>query len=327
MKSTKEKIINILIDNKDKYISGESISEKLEVSRASVWKHIKNLEKEGYQIESKTSQGYKLIGRTDTANPSYEISHRLKTSFMGQRVDYFKTIDSTNIQANKIASQSPEGTVVLADEQTKGKGRIGRTWVSEQNKGLYFSTILKPDIALMQAPFITQLVAASLTKTFLDLGIEISIKWPNDLIYKGKKVAGILTEMSAEIDHISYIIVGIGINLYKKDFEDEIKDKATSFANEGIEIDRIEFLRKFFPNFEDLYEKFKAGDKRECLDILRSRSAVLGREVYKIKEGERVKVFARDIDDMGNLIVEHESGQVETVFTGEISIRGLDSYI
>src|SRR3712207_4802965 len=197
------------MDNKDSYMSGESISDELNISRASVWKHIKTLEKEGYKIESKTSQGYRIVGKLDTANPSYEISYKLATTYIGQRVEYFKTIDSTNIYANKIAHQSPEGTVILSDEQTRGKGRIGRTWVSEQNKGLYFSIILKPSIPIIEAPFITQVTAAALVKTFEDLKIETSIKWPNDIIYKDKKVSGILTEMNAEIDSISYIVVGI----------------------------------------------------------------------------------------------------------------------
>jgi len=327
MKSTKEKIIDILMDNEGTYISGESISDKLDVSRASVWKHIKNLEKEGYRIESKTSQGYRIVGKLDSANPSYEISHKLNTRYIGQKVEYFKTIDSTNTYANKIATQSPEGTVILSDEQTRGKGRIGRTWISEQNKGLYFSIILKPDIALIEAPFITQVAAASLVKTFEDLGVNTSIKWPNDIIYKNKKVSGVLTEMAAEIDHISHIVVGIGINLYEINFEEDIKNTATSFANEGIDIDKIGFLKNFFVNFEDLYEDFKVGNRKKCLNILRARSAVLGREVYKIKDGEKTRVFAKDIDNMGNLIVQHSNNEIETIFTGEISIRGLESYI
>lgn len=327
MKSTKERIIDVLMDNHGTYTSGESISNSLNISRASVWKHIKSLKKEGYEIESKSSQGYKLTGKLDNANPSYEIGHKLSTNYIGQKIEYFHTIDSTNTYATKIANQSNEGTVVISDEQTKGRGRIGRTWVSEQEKGLYFSVILKPDMALVEAPFLTQVAAAALVITFEELGVSTGIKWPNDIILNGKKVSGILTEMSAEIDRISHIIVGIGINLSKNNFEDTLKNTATSFSNEGIKIDKIEFLRRFFPNLEYLYEKFKSGDKDDCLNVLRTRSAVLGKEVYKIKEGQKTRVKALDIDDGGNLIVQDDKGKIETIFTGEISIRGLDSYI
>lgn len=327
MTKTREKVINILIDNSDKYISGEYMSDILGLSRASVWKHIKALKGEGFDIESKAGHGYRLHRKEKKGLSSYEIKHQLKTSYMGQEVYYFESIDSTNIYANTIANQAPEGAVVVSKEQTQGKGRSGKVWVSDNDQGIYFSTILKPSIPISRASFLTQVAGAALATSLEKLGVACQIKWPNDLVLNGRKIAGILTEMRAEIESISYIVVGIGVNIGPKTFEESITTVATSLANEGYQIRDLDLLRTFFIDFEDLYEDFKKRDYSRILGILKDKSAVLGKEIYLIRDGQKDKVFAENIDEYGNLIVRNELGFLEEVFTGEISIRGLDSYI
>ena len=327
MTKTREKVINILIDNSDKYISGEYMSDILGLSRASVWKHIKALKGEGFDIESKAGHGYRLHRKEKRGLSSYEIKHKLKTSYMGQEVYYFDSIDSTNIYANTIANQASEGSVVVSKEQTQGKGRSGKVWVSDNDQGIYFSTILKPSIPISRASFLTQVAGAALATSLERLGVACQIKWPNDLVLNGRKIAGILTEMRAEIESISYIIVGIGINIGPKTFDGAISNVATSLANEGYQIRDLDLLRTFFIDFEDLYEDFKKRDYSRILGILKDKSAVLGKEIYLIRDGQKDKVFAENIDEYGNLIVRNELGFLEEIFTGEISIRGLDSYI
>ena len=327
MTKTREKVINILIDNSDKYISGEYMSDILGLSRASIWKHIKALKGEGFDIESKAGHGYRLHRKEKRGLSSYEIKHKLKTSYMGQEVYYFDSIDSTNIYANTIANQASEGSVVVSKEQTQGKGRSGKVWVSDNDQGIYFSTILKPSIPISRASFLTQVAGAALATSLERLGVVCQIKWPNDLVLNGRKIAGILTEMRAEIESISYIIVGIGVNIGPKTFEESISTVATSLANEGYQIQDLDLLRAFFIDFEDLYEDFKKRDYSRILGILKDKSAVLGKEIYLIRDGQKDKVFAENIDEYGNLIVRNELGFLEEVFTGEISIRGLDSYI
>ncbi len=327
MTKTREKVINILIDNSDKYISGEYMSDILGLSRASVWKHIKALKTEGFDIKSKAGHGYRLYRKEKRGLSSYEIKHQLKTSYMGQEVYYFESIDSTNIYANTIANQAPEGAVVVSKKQTQGKGRSGKIWVSDYDQGIYFSTILKPSIPISRASFLTQVAGAALATSLEKLGVACQIKWPNDLVLNGRKIAGILTEMRAEIESISYIIVGIGVNIGPKTFEESISTVATSLANEGYQIQDLDLLRAFFIDFEDLYEDFKNKDYTRILGILKDKSAVLGKEIYLIRDGQKDKVFAENIDEYGNLIVRNELGFLEEVFTGEISVRGLDSYI
>lgn len=326
-KSTKEKVMDVLYLNKGKAVSGEEISEILGISRASVWKHINSLKKEGYIIESKSGSGYTLIGKTGEGLTSYDIKKNLDTAFIGQNVEYFETIDSTNSYAGNIAEKSPEGTVVVSQEQTKGRGRTGRKWISKEGEGIYFSVILKPEIPVVKASFLTQVAGCAIVETLVNMGIDALIKWPNDIILNGKKIAGILTEMRAEIDCISHIIVGIGINISGREFDEEIRKKATSIEKEGYKLDRCEFLQMFFTNFEKRYIEFINGESQGVLEILREKSAVIGKEIYLVNGSEREKAEALDIDENGNLKVKTESGEEKTVFTGEISVRGRDSYI
>ena len=209
----RDKIIKIILDNKDNFISGEELSKQLGISRAAVLKHINILREEGYNIESVNRKGYRLIGSNDDLLNPQNIYHNLKTDFIGKNIIHLETVDSTNDYLKKIANEVEEGTVVISEEQTRGKGRWGRQWESEANEGIWMSIILKPEVEPVKAPFITLIAGAAIVKSLNNLKVPAKIKWPNDIIINNKKISGILTELSAEIERINYVVVGIGMNV------------------------------------------------------------------------------------------------------------------
>ncbi|NBI07516.1 biotin--[acetyl-CoA-carboxylase] ligase [Senegalia massiliensis] len=326
----KEKIVKILKQNKNKYISGEIISDELNVTRTSIWKYISVLRKEGYVIDSASRKGYKLISYPDVLDIEV-LERKLSTNHIGKTIYYYDTVDSTNIKAKNIALDENNGAVIISEEQTKGRGRLGRDWISPKYKGVWMSIILKPNIPPEDAPKITQIAAAAVSKSFDDLGIKNKIKWPNDIVINKKKVCGILTEMSGEIGRLKYIVIGIGINanLDEKDLTDDIKEMATSIKIEnGSIVNRENLIIDILEKFEYLYEDFlKTKSLNKTLDICSEKSALLGKMVYLVKGEERFKVRAIDLDSEGRLIVEDKLGNKETIISGEISIRGLENYV
>ncbi len=208
---TKEEILNILRESGE-CVSGEFLAEKLGVSRAAVWKHVHTLIKEGYGIDVQQGCGYKLLTVPDKLYPS-EVRYGLQTKLLGKRVVHLNLTGSTNTVARQMAERGiEEGTVVFAENQTRGKGRLGRKWLTKQG-GVWMSLVLKPSIDPMHAPSITLLAAVSVTKALRGAGLEAVIKWPNDVLVNGKKICGILTEMSAETDAVNFIVLGIGVNV------------------------------------------------------------------------------------------------------------------
>lgn len=326
----KDKILKYLIKNKDNgYISGEKISNELDVSRVAVWKYISQLKEEGFIIESLRNKGYKLIKNPIDIHP-LEIKESLNTSFIGKNIYYFDTLDSTNTMAKQHSKEN--GAVIISEEQTSGRGRLGRDWTSPKYKGLWFSIVLTPDMEPQYAPMISHVAAAALIKSFVNLGFsDVKCKWPNDIIINGKKVCGILTELSAELSRINHIVVGIGINvnLEENDFPMELLDKASSLKLiRGKDIERKALLVDILQNFEALYEKFeKELDIKTSINICKEYSAVLGKEVYLINKTEKEKVTAIDIDDKGQLIVRDAQGNFKKIISGEISVRGINGYI
>lgn len=324
----RDKIIETILDSKDEFISGEELSKKLGISRAAIWKHMKALKEEGYNIESVNRKGYRLIEDPEDLLTYQNISHKLETKIMGNNIVHFETIDSTNDYAKKVASQEPEGTVIISEEQTKGKGRIGRQWHSKSKEGIWMSIILKPNMIPQKAPFITLIAGASIAKVLNDLGVQANIKWPNDIIINNKKVAGILTELSAEIDRINYIILGIGINVKTMEFSQEISEIATSLYKEGHKISRVDIIRKILKEFENLYLQYINKElKEEALDICRQHSAIIGKDVYLIKGEEKELVKCLDMNQAGNLVVRTKDNIIKEIMSGEVSIRGVKGYV
>ena len=326
----KEEILRLLKDSKGEFISGEKISERFGVSRAAIWKYINALKEEGYEIESVPRRGYRIVSSPDILTYE-EVKGYLKTRFMGRDICYFDTIDSTNIKAKELAMCKAEGTVVISEEQTLGRGRMGRNWISPKGKGIWMSLILKPKIGPMKVAKITQIGAAAVNLALNDLGIQSFVKWPNDIVINGKKVCGILTEMSCELNMINYVVMGIGINvnLDKEDFQDEVSKVGTSLKVEtGKFVDRKKLLGVFLNRFEELYIPFVEEDNfKDTLNVCRENSILIGKEVKIIRGDEEKKGKVLDIDEEGELVVSYEDGRIENVLSGEVSVRGIYGYV
>ena len=328
----KYRILEELKANSGQAVSGEEISRKLGISRTAVWKHVSKLRSEGYTIESQTNSGYKLVGSPDVLSLS-ELEPFLHTSFIGRNIIYLDSTASTNTYAKKAAEEPfKEGTVIIAEEQTAGRGRLGRHWVSTKGKGIWMSIMLKPDIQPAEAPKLTIAAAYAVAKVLQGCcNLDARIKWPNDIVAGGKKLCGILTEMSAEADEIKYVIIGIGINanLEIDDFGSEVSSIATSISIEsGRAVSRKALVASILYEFEEVYKVFvKDGSIKPFLDGYKSKSAVLGKEIRVIGKKEEIIGLAVDISEEGHLVVRLADGSLREIMSGEVSVRGLYGYI
>lgn len=324
----RDKIIKAILDSGEDFVSGEELSKQLGISRTAVWKHIKILKDEGYNIESVNKKGYRLMDYpNDLLNPQ-NIYHKLNTKFIGRNILHFDTIESTNDYLKKIGNEIEEGTVVISEEQTKGKGRLGRSWKSKSGEGIWMSIILKPSIVPYKTPFITLIAGAAIVKALDKLNVKVQIKWPNDIVINNKKICGILTELSAEIERVNYVIVGIGMNVKNTDFDDELSEKATSLYKENYILNRVDIVREIFYEFEKLYiDYIESGNNEEIIRICRQYSAVINKDIYIIKNDEKELVRCVDINENGNLIVKYSNGYIKEIISGEVSIRGVKGYV
>lgn len=311
------------------YVSGQQISKDLNVSRTAIWKHINVLKSRGYIFESSTRKGYRLIYAPNLLTP-LEINSVLRTETFGRHVVYMESTASTNEEAKKIARQgAEEGTIVVAEEQTTGHGRLSRGFFSPFAKGVWFSLILRPHFLPMEASKVTLLAAVGVCRGIRRLGLaDAGIKWPNDILYHGKKMVGILTEMSASMEKIDYIIMGIGINtgMKKSEFPEEFRDGATSFLNEGIDVSRKELLSAVLGELEKEYEIAETEGFDRVLEDWKSLSVTIGSEVRVIFGKESYVGKAVDIDRDGCLLVD-DGEKVNRVLAGDVSIRPADSAV
>ena len=321
-----DKILNELKKAED-YISGEYLSETLNVSRTAIWKHIKNLKSKGYIIEGISNKGYKLISSPDLLTKS-ELSPMLKTSVMGRNIIHFDDIDSTNIKAKELAQKDIEdGSIIIAEKQTLGSGRFNRKWVSPKG-GLWFTLVLRPNIPPNEAPKVTQIAAASVFKTLQDFNINATIKWPNDILINDKKLCGILAEMKCDMDSVHYLVLGIGmnININESDFDEAVKPIATSLKIQyNKDFNRSEILSLFLNHFENLYNKFiNSLDLSETISICRDHSNIFGRKAKLITYNNEEIVTCISLSNTGDLIVRDSSGNEKSVLAGEISFNGMN---
>lgn len=316
-------LLMILLKSKDTFISGEEISSKLQVTRSAVWKQINNLRNLGYEIESSTKMGYRLKSSPDLLLPE-EIWTKLNCSILGTRIYYYSIIDSTNTQAKKLAlSGAPSGSLVVAEGQTLGKGRLGREWSSPTGVGISASIILRPDITPPEAPRITLLTAVAVAETIREkTHIEAMIKWPNDILIEGKKVCGILTEMSAEPEVVNYVIVGIGINVNNEQFPEELQSKATSIKiTVGRKISRAKLLAGVIERMEYYYQSSLVSGFDKLLEKWRELCCNLRKPVKIIGRKESFNGIAMDVDSDGALIVKKDNGEIVKVLSGDVSLR------
>lgn len=325
----KNRILKELLNNKDNFISGQRLSKELNVSRTAVWKHINALREDGYIIDSVSNKGYRLAEGQDLILAD-EIKDMLKTEFVGQEIIFMQEVDSTNDYAKRIALSAREGTTVIAEKQTGGKGRMGRRWVSPPGTGIWMTLILKPKLHPSKVYQITQAIAVAVSEALWETcGLKAGIKWPNDIIVNGKKICGILTEMSAEPDLVYYIVVGIGINVNTglEDIPDEIKDKASSLKVElGKNISRKELLVRVAEHIEEVYRRFVSEGFGAIVYDCNRLSVVLDREVEVTSTSRTYRGKALKIREDGVLLIETEHG-IEEILSGDVSVRGLGGYV
>ncbi len=309
------------------FVSGEEIAGKLKVTRASIWKNIQTLKKFGYDIESRGKLGYKLNQMADLLLPA-AIQSGLNTKIVAadNRMVHKISVDSTNKLAKRLAYEgAADGTVIVAEEQTGGKGRLERKFFSPRGKSILFSLILRPKCLPKDAPKFTLMAAVAVSNAMTRFNLPAQIKWPNDIMFDGRKVVGILTELSAQIEKINYIVVGIGINanIAREDFPADIKKIAASLSEiNGGKISRIDFFRAVLEECDELYNTINAEGFAKIFAQWRKYNITLGREVKVISAdtGESFFGVAEDIDEDGALIVDTENGR-QTLYAGDVSIR------
>lgn len=329
----KTDVLALLQESDGQFLSGQAMSQKLGITRAAVWKQIKRLRETGYEIEAVTNLGYRLISAPDA------LDREKILEFLGPEHPWRDTVhvvmstDSTNNLAKREAlSGAPHGSVFLADEQTGGRGRPGRSFASPRGVGVYLSVLLRPDLQPTQLGHATAMVAvAGCNAVETVTGLRPSIKWTNDLILGERKLSGILTEMSAEWESgaLEYLVMGIGINCNHRDedFPEDVRKKAVSLRQTlGKPIDRnhlaaalIEELYKLSLDIANGKQQWIAQYARDCITI--------GRQV-KIIRGDNIRLAeATGIDENGALLVRYDTGETGVVFTGEVSVRGINGYI
>lgn len=319
----KEIVLFELKKNDGKYVSGEELSRRLGVSRTAVWKHISGLRDEGYEIESSPRHGYRLVSVPELLLPS-EIRDGLETDILGQKIVHLHDTDSTNSIARELGSRGwPEGTVVVAERQRAGRGRLGRQWISPEG-GIWLSLLLRPKLLPQQVQLLTLAAGvAAVRATRGAAGIEPGIKWPNDLLLGQRKLAGILSEISAEMDLVHYLVLGIGVNanIPEKAFPIELAATMTSLlAETGRPVYRAGWVRLFLKEMEFLYLQALSQNFSAILAGWRDYSVTLGREVTIRLPGRQVRGFAENIDDSGALLVRTSLG-LETFPAGEVTLR------
>ena len=327
----KSKVLELL-KHSDDYISGQRICEQLGVSRTAVWKVMNRLREEGYVIDSVNNKGYKLLSCPDLLSEDLISSslHERQTDFI-QKVVYLPDVDSTNTYAKSAAEHGlPDRTLVTADRQTSGKGRRGRSFSSPGGVGIFMTLLLKPDIPPLKASMLTLPAGMAVCQALREItGIPAMIKWPNDIVVNGKKVCGILTEMSTEEDAIRYVVVGIGINANTTDFPEEIRATATSLALElGHPVCRAAVINGVMCAFEEYYGRYRETLDMSLLKELYNQKLVNAeREVKVLAPGGDYTGISHGINDAGELIVELPDGSIREINSGEVSVRGIYGYV
>jgi len=305
------------------YISGQEISNNLGISRTAVWKHINALREDGYSIDSQFGKGYRLLHMNEYVT-SEKVLLGLKCKLFAGNILHFHEVESTNEEAKKFAERGyPEGTLVIAEKQIAGKGRMGRYWQSPST-GLWTSILLKPPIPPRDAPKLALLTAAALQTTLdKDFNIKAKIKWPNDLLVDNKKICGILTEMKGEMDRINYIINGVGINVNQDpaDFPEELANTATSLkVIKGVEVDRLLLLQRYLETLEEFYLDFLRNGFERTRRICIENSHTIGNIVTIYSADKEYTGEAVNLGNDGALIIKINDQEIP-FYGGEVSLR------
>ncbi|MFO8051521.1 MAG: biotin--[acetyl-CoA-carboxylase] ligase [Thermoplasmatota archaeon] len=311
----KERILELLRGSE--YVSGERMAEVLGVSRTAVWKHIRSLTALGYEIDSQRNRGYRLISKPDLPVPE-EVLPDLGTAVIGKELRFHSSVGSTNRVAKRLVREKvKEGMVVIASEQTEGRGRKDRNWSSPEG-GLWFSVVLYPDLPPERGMLVTMICSISVVEAVKEVtGLDLVIKWPNDLLIDGKKVCGILTELEAEMDRINSCVVGIGLNV-NNDIEEDLKGIAVSLKEaRGERISKVKLLRSILKRMDAHYSVLKEGGHDMVREMWKKMSGIEGRRVRVIEEKETFSGEVMDIDGSGCLIIDLD-GKRRRVVSGDI---------
>ena len=323
----KTKILKMLREA-DNYISGQELCSKLGVSRTAVWKVIQQLKDEGYGIEAVSSKGYTVTSYPDVMTAA-EIGSLMPGNALFSNIHFKAEVGSTNDEAKLMAENgAPEGTLVVTECQNKGKGRLGRTWVSPSGENIYMSFVLRPQIDPANASMLTLIAAMAVLDGIRAQDIDAKIKWPNDIVADGKKLCGILTEMSSQMECVNYIVVGIGINVHQTVFAESIQATASSLdLVSERKIKRSRVIADVLTSFEHYYQLFlKTEDLSLLRDSYNAQLVNIGKQIRIIdRSGERCGVSA-GIDDSGCLIADID-GKTEHIMSGEVSVRGIYGYV
>jgi BirA family transcriptional regulator, biotin operon repressor / biotin---[acetyl-CoA-carboxylase] ligase len=320
--SINARILEVLRAKAHTYISGEQLSRELNMSRTAVWKHVNVLRTLGYRVEAITSMGYKLLSSPALLLP-LEIKNGLKTEFIGHNIHWEYEVDSTNTLALQLAERgAPEGTVVISEHQKRGRGRMGRTWVSLPEIGIYLSVILRPNFVPTNASRITFMAAIAVVEAIEQaLGLKAAIKWPNDVMLGGKKVSGILTELKAEMECIHYAIVGIGINANNNKFPKAFQDKVTSLALEmKAKVPRIKIVQALLQSLEHWYMMTLGANSEQTFERWRELSGTLGKRV-SVNVGDAIwEGVANRLGPDGSLYLTLDSGVEKQILAGDVTM-------
>jgi len=319
----KERILHLLKKSSPEFISGENICRQLGISRTAVWKHIQTLRASGYEIAALPHAGYQLLSVPDRLYPE-EIHDGLETEFIGRKIYYYEHAISTNETARELADRGcPDGALVVAEEQSGGKGRLGRKWFSPYGKGIWFSIILYPPVNPSDAPLLTMLGAVAVARAIRKVvHVEAGIKWPNDVLLYGKKICGILSEMNAEIERIKYLIIGIGINVNVEDFPEELEDTVTSLKRyTGQPVKRTVLLQETLKEIEQLYTLWLQNGFQPILSYWKEMCVMLNQVVRVNGINDIVEGWVEDVDEHGSLILRLGDGSLKSLVAGDVSLQ------
>jgi len=307
-----------LLKKKEGYVSGEDISSHLNISRQALWKHIQELKDRGYAIEAVPHLGYHLTLSPDRLF-EFEVSRGLNTKAFGKKIFYFDTLTSTIDVAMDLGLKGvSSGTIILAESQTKGKGRLGRSWFSPKYKGLYLSLILRPDMLPAQAPILTLLAAVSICEAIKgSTGVVSQIKWPNDILINNKKLCGILTQVIAETDRIDFVIISAGINV-NNDKRSLISTATSLKEQKKEEVNRVSLLQEILRALEANYLILEKKGATQILEKWRHHNTTLGRRVKVYCQHKHIEGEALDIDTDGGLLIRKDNGITEKVMAGDV---------
>ncbi|WP_409251159.1 biotin--[acetyl-CoA-carboxylase] ligase [Bacillus sp. SCS-153A] len=321
----RKKLMDAFMDANGKFLSGQTLADIAGCSRTAVWKHIEELRKEGFEFEAVKKRGYRIVKAPDRVSEE-EIHPGLRTRSIGRVIKYIESVPSTQKIAHTLAQEgAEEGTAVIAEEQTEGRGRLLRSWHSPKGTGIWMSIILKPQLPPQKAPQFTLIAAVAVVQAIEEIcGLSPEIKWPNDILLNGRKVTGILTELQAEADKINSIIIGIGMNVNQKadDFPEELQSIATSLSLEKSEkISRVKLIQRVMEKLELYYEIYMDKGFTPIKLLWESYAISIGRKITARTITGSIHGKALGINEDGVLRIEDEEGQIHEVYSADIELR------